>query len=222
MVMTKKRVAFITVGQSPRVDIMPEMLAEIGDRIEPVEFGLLDGLSKAEIAALEPTGEDYRIVSRLKDGSEAILPKAWVEARFQEMIDRIDGLGFDLIVLLCTGSFPSLCSRTLMVEAGRVIDHVVDALAMAGRTIGVMLPNPAQVGAWERSSEGRNPIIATHASPYTDRRFAAAAAELKGSDFVVMHCMGYNQAMRREVAEVYQRPVLLSRGAVAAVIRQLI
>jgi len=220
--MAQKRVAFITVGQSPRIDIMPEMLAEIGEGIEPVEFGLLDGFSRAEIAALAPKGEAYRIVSRLADGSEAVLAKDWVEARFQAMIDEVDAQGFDLIVLLCTGSFPSLRSRTMMVEAGRVVDHVVDALAMEGRTIGMMLPNAAQVGAFERSSAGRNPVVASHASPYTDRRFAAAAAELKDTDFVVMHCMGYDRAMRREVAEVSGRPVLLSRGAVAALVRQLI
>src|SRR5437870_4872709 len=49
-----KRVAFVTIGQTPRSDLVPEILARIGVPIEAVEFGALDGMSAAEIAAAAP------------------------------------------------------------------------------------------------------------------------------------------------------------------------
>lgn len=218
-----KRVAFITIGQSPRDDVMPEMLAQIGGGIEPTEFGLLDGLDRAEIAALEPAGDGYRLVSRLRDGSEVVIDKAWAERRLQEVIAEVDRRGFDLIVLLCTGSFPHLRSKTLLVGAGRVVDRLVDALSEDGRTVGMMLPNAKQVGAYERSSNGHAAMVATHASPYTGAcRFAEAVRELGRADFIVMHCMGYDAAMRAEVARLSGKPVLLSRGVAAAAVQQLL
>ena len=218
----KKRVAFVTIGQSPREDVLPEMLAQIGGGIEPAEIGLLDGLSREEIARLTPIGDGYRLVSRLRDGSEVVIAKDWAERRLQEVIEELDGNGFDLIVLLCTGSFPHQRSRTLLVEAGRVVDHLVDALSEDGRVVGVMLPNARQVGAYERSSNGQAPTVATHASPYGDSRFPDAVNELKDADLIVMHCMGYDAAMKAEVARLSGKPVLLSRGLVAAVAQQLL
>jgi len=215
------RIAFLTISQSPRDDLIPDLVAQIGGDNEAVEFGVLDGLSDSEISALAPRGEDLCLVSRLNDGRETTLSKGWVEGALQAKLDAIDGQGFDLIVLLCTGSFPMLHSKTLMVEAGRVVDHFVEALDDGGRKIGVMVPNADQVGNFQRSAGDGARSLYTHASPYTDRRFDAAARELGEADFIVMHCMGYDGAMRQQVAAVSGRPVVLSRNVVADAVRQL-
>ena len=64
------------------------------------------------------------------------------------------------------------------------------------------------------------------ASPYADaeRAVRAAAAEMKewGADLTVMDCMGYTLAMQEAVREVTDRPVILARGIVARVVRELI
>ena len=152
--MNRKRVAFVTIGQAPRDDLMPEILAQIGDGIEATEIGLLDGLSREEIAAHAPSDDGDRLVSRLTDGTEVLLDKSWVEGRLQEAVAEVDRGGFHLIVLLCTGNFPNLHSKTLLVESGRVVDHMVDALSADGRTVGLMVPNEAQVGDFARSAPG--------------------------------------------------------------------
>ena len=74
-----KRIGAITIGQSPRVDVVPEMQQILGPDVEIVQAGVLDGLSPEEIAALAPAGNgDSEIrrlrgspvlVSRLRDGS---------------------------------------------------------------------------------------------------------------------------------------------------------
>ncbi len=43
------RVGMITIGQSPRVDVVPEVAALVGRPMEVVEAGALDGLSLEEV-----------------------------------------------------------------------------------------------------------------------------------------------------------------------------
>ncbi len=217
----KPRVAFINIGQSPRNDVVPELLDESGVDVEVHEFGALDGYTEEQIIAMAPTDEGYRLVSRLRDGREVLLSRDWVAKRLQELLDRVDAEEYDLAVLLCTGSFPELHCRTLLVEAGRVVDAMVDALAEGRRRIGVLVPDKSQAQHWRGVTAGGAPCIASFASPYTDLRFRDAADEVAESEFIVMHCMGYNRAMRSEVAKQSGKPVLLSRSVVAGMIRQL-
>lgn len=43
---TMKKIGAITVGQSPRVDLIPEIQPILGDSVEIIQAGALDGLSK--------------------------------------------------------------------------------------------------------------------------------------------------------------------------------
>ena len=45
---TMKKIGAITVGQSPRVDLIPEIQPILGDSVEIIQAGALDGLSKGE------------------------------------------------------------------------------------------------------------------------------------------------------------------------------
>jgi protein AroM len=40
-----KKIGIITIGQSPRTDVVPEMSALFGEGVEVLECGALDGLS---------------------------------------------------------------------------------------------------------------------------------------------------------------------------------
>ena len=49
---TMKKIGAITVGQSPRVDLIPEIQPILGDSVEIIQAGALDGLSKEESQSL--------------------------------------------------------------------------------------------------------------------------------------------------------------------------
>ena len=51
---TMKKIGAITVGQSPRVDLIPEIQPILGDSVEIIQSGALDGLSKEEISKFVP------------------------------------------------------------------------------------------------------------------------------------------------------------------------
>lgn len=223
-----KRVAFVTIGQTPRSDLVPEILARIGAPIEAVEFGALDGMNAAEIAAAAPRPGEASLATRLAGGGETVVSKEWAQGRLQQIFDRIDRERFDLLVLLCTGHFPTLHSRTLMVEAQRVVDGFVDALAVDGCRLGVMVPLARQVDEFHVRGDARRDVRLTHFSPYagdqlaTASRLERATEELADSDMIVMHCMGYDEAMRARVAARTTRSVVLARRVVAGAIAQLI
>jgi protein AroM len=211
-----QRVAFVTIGQSPRTDVLPEILAEIRTEILPTERGVLDDLSLPEIQALSPKTGDERLVSCLRDGTEVILAKPAIEARLHEEFARLDTLGFDLIVLLCTGHFGRFDLKTRFLEPQHAVDHVVRGLTYGVRRLGVLLPNEKQIDEFH-GIPGAETSFA-FASPYTansESELATAAETLAGTGAIVMHCMGYTKAMRRQVMARAKLPVHLSRRIVA-------
>jgi protein AroM len=223
--MTKKlRLAFVTIGQSPRDDIVPEMLADIGGAVEAQEFGALDGLSDARIEDLTPRPGETAFATRLRDGREATIAKERVEILLQEVLERVDGENFDAVVLLCTGTHVKPLRNTLMIEAQRIVDSMVEAMAASSRRLGVILPLQRQIEEFPKrhvfSSRFSPKLIA--ASPYAGDDMAKKAAELEGCDLVVMHCMGYSEEMREQVRSAISSPVLLSRRIVSGAIRQII
>jgi protein AroM len=205
------KVAFVTIGQSPRADMTPDILAETRTEIEAHEFGVLDDLDDAAIAAMAPDTGEPRLVSRLRHGMEVVLGKSKVQARLQTMFDRMEG--FDLVVLLCTGHFEPFRVKGPFLEAQLTVDHFVAGLAYGAETVGVLVPHPEQTEEFH-GLPGKETVMA-HASPYMEGDFEEAGGKLAGADLIVMHCMGYSEAMRQRVVQASGRPVLLSRRMVA-------
>ena len=67
--------------------------------------------------------------------------------------------------------------------------------------------------------------VTASASPYAADPFPAlrqAGARLADADMLMMHCIGYTEAMRQAVMQAAGRPVLLSRRLVAHAIDLLL
>jgi len=227
--MSTRRIAFFTIGESPRIDIVPSMTAMLGSHVRVNEFGALDALDIAARAALAPHegSGHHRFVTRLRDGGSIELDKDATETRLADVMRQADGAGYDLLVPLCTGTaLPRL--RTLVVEPQQVVDQMMAALARHATRVGVLVPLPAQIGTLHLVQPMPCEVHIDHASPYErDAAHALAAFEragkaLAGCDFIVMHCMGYTEPMRAAVVRASGRPTLLSNGIVAHALAQLL
>ncbi len=224
---TPRRVAFFTIGQSPRSDVVPEMARVLGAHVRIDEFGALDGVDAAGLAALAPRPREYRFATRLRDGSQIELDAAAAEARLAHVMREADGQGYDVLVPLCTGTAIAPM-RTLVVEPQQVVDHLVAGLAQHCRKVGLVVPLEAQVDAFHMAAPLECETQVVHASPYeadaqqAARNFEAAGRELASCDLIVMHCMGYAQRMRDAVAQASGRPVLLSNRLVAQALAQIL
>jgi protein AroM len=219
----RKRAAFITIGQSPRPDILDEMRPWWdGLSLDIEERGALDGLTREEIESLAPRETDERLVSRLRDGTEVLLDAEWTHHRVEEIVRHLDEEGVHVIVILCTGRFHGLAPKGILVAAGPVVDHGLAAIADSAASIGVLLPNEGQKASFRCEPARDRRFVLSHASPYSGDRWETAARELEEADLVVMHCMGYTEPMRRKLAEKTGKPVLLARRMVAAAVAQIL
>ena len=82
------KIGALTIGQSPRNDLIPEIEAFFKGA-EIIQLGALDGLSKEQIADLAPSGDDEILVSKLKDDSWALMAESKIISLLQERTDEL-------------------------------------------------------------------------------------------------------------------------------------
>lgn len=225
--MVSRRIAFVTIGQTPRDDIVPEMVSEIsagtaGAKVHVDEFGVLDGLSADDLGKMMAGEGEASFATRMADGREVVTSKDRTEDRLNHMLGEIDKAGFDLVVLLCTGTAIVPLKDTLVVEAQRIVDATAGALAASARRVGVIVPLERQVAQFTMRHAAMTPAKVIAASPYSNDDLKARAAAMRDCDLIVMHCMGYSAAMFEQVRSSVDAPVLLSRRIVAGVVRQML
>ena len=60
------KVGIVTIGQSPRVDVVPEIIEIAGVRADYLESGALDGLEISGIAKLAPAKDELHACNQIK------------------------------------------------------------------------------------------------------------------------------------------------------------
>lgn len=221
-----RKIGMITIGQSPRIDIIPEMREVLGADVEILEAGALDGLTLEEVEKFYPKGKDYILCTRMSDGTEVVVAKRFIIPRVQKCIDLLSEKGAEIIVFICTGLFPPFSSRKLFVEAQKILDHSILALHGEKERMGLLIPLSDQIKQARRKYDRlKGRVIIKAASPYGPEDEISIAAEgLKKADphVIVMHCMGYTQAMKKKVMEIIGKPTILARSLVARTVKELI
>ena len=219
-------VGMITIGQSPRSDVVPDMVEILGPGVEIRERGALDGLSPREIATLAPKPDDDLLVTRLADGSSVFVAKRHMVARVQALIDELETGGVTMTALLCTGAFPRFRSRRPFVEPQEVLLGLLRGLSWEGR-LGVLTPSvphvPQTDARWRAA--GFDPVVVP-LSPYEEEDPAALhAARLALSEgqagLVVMDCIGFRRKTRDTLQRELGVPVLVANLLVARVVAEL-
>lgn len=218
------RIAAITIGQSPRPDIIPELRTLIGKPVEIVELGALDALELAAIETLAPGAGEFPLVTRLRNGRSVHLRPAWVEERLQECISQLEG-EVELALLLCTGSFRRFRAQKPVLFPGQLLLAITRSVA-ADKRLGVLTPDPGQQEEQLRRWRQVSPeVIIQPANPYeSGKAVELAARQLAGAAcaLVVMDCLGYTLAMQTLVRQIVQKPVLLARSVLARVAAEML
>jgi protein AroM len=222
----KIKIGAITVGQSPRIDVTPEFEASLGISAELVQAGALDGFSLEEVRQFAPQKGDYRLVTRMRDGTEVHIAERHIHRFMQDSILRLEAAAVDMIVLFCTGEFPRLDSRRLIIKPDVLMEHLIPGILPRGR-LGALLPSPEQAASmknkWRKT--GLETVFDA-ASPYTgtEADFRAAARRLAagGADLIVLDCIGFTGAMKRIIREESGKPVILPRTLLGRVCGELL
>src|SRR5699024_994896 len=221
-----KQIGVITIGQSPRTDIMSEMTTHFAEDVTFIEKGVLDHKSSSEIARLAPGTNDTLLVYRLTDGTEVHMGKEKIIPIIQQLIDALNEEAVDLIIIACTGSFPTFKSDKQIIYPDYLLNHLVKGIFIDG-TLGVIVPNDNQQEMIAQKWGKEDYTTITHTvSPYTysETALIESVKHLNDTDVkaIVLDCFGYNQSMKH-VAQTYtKKPIILSRQLIYQTIAGII
>ena len=222
----KPKIGMISIGQSPRPDILNIFEDAWGDRAEMIEAGALDGLTDADVKRMAPNEGDDVLVVKMADGSQHIVGRRYLLPRIQACADALQEEQIEAAILLCTGDFRPFRYPVPFIIPQKIVDNTVAALASAGQVVGVMIPTGEQQKQMRRNlaCNGIVPVFATASPHLGNDGIIEAAHQLKRYDinFVVMHCFGYTREMRDIVKETTGKPVILSNLLVAKVTGEML
>ncbi len=214
------RVGFVTIGQSPRTDV----LSEIGrylKGVEVIECGALDGLTLEDVKKLAPSKGEYILVTRMRSGAEVKVGREKISERVQACIDKLSSVA-DVLVFICTGEFPNLRPRKIFIEPSALLEKVVESIAVS--RLGVIIPSPDQVvevtDKWVRVVDD---VCVEASSPYGggEEGLRAAASKLRNCELIVLDCVGYSLRAKEIVRSVTGKPVILARTLIGRVVGEL-
>jgi len=221
-----RQIALITIGQTPRDELVQEVGGWLPDRISIIQAGALDGLSSVMIAAHAPATAEKALVTQLQDGSEASVDGGFAHARLQQAIRGLENQ-VDLIGVVCSAPFPALACRVPLVIPYRLLQGALAAAALPGPW-GVLVPAAMQIQPvrGELQQWGLNAVVLA-VSPYTagdDEDIAVAVRRLReaGASAVFLNCFGYTLAMKRAAQAAGGCPVVAIRSLFGRMLAELV
>lgn len=221
------KLAFATIGEAPRDDLVPYLRSQLPAGLEVEEDGVLNHLDAAGRRALDAGDDSLHMVTRDRAGHAYRLSHERTLPEMQRVVDGLVERGAELVVILCGADWTSVRSPVPVVNPGLLFPNVVQALGQ-GLKLGVIKPDEGQIPhtIQHYTSLGLDPVV-TAASPYHDDRLARAerAAETlreAGADMIWMTCVGMNEDMRAAVRAVHPRPTILARSLLARIIGELV
>lgn len=218
---------FLTIGQSPRHDLSATIESGLPENIRTRHIGALDGLNPDEVERdYKPGADKPWLISRLKDGSTVTLDSDKIGQRLQVCISRLESEGTNVIVLLCTGEFPALVTKSAwLIEPDNVVCQTAGGL-LAGMQVGIILPLSQQIDEARRKWDFLTPTpLFSAASPYDDvsPSLIIAATELlqSGAKALVLDCMGYSSEHKQTLRHAgIAVPILVSGSIMAGVLSE--
>jgi len=219
-----KKIGMLTIGQSPRDDILPGLMEILGKNVEIVEAGALDGKTMEDVKKIPLRVEDYILVSRMRDGTEIKITKKYILPLMQEKLDLLESKGIRLTVVMCTGNFPQFKSKGLVVTPKEILKGVMEGSMKKGR-LGVVYPTaeqiPMAVGEWGRPGVE---IYPDTVSPYEPKDVEGLCKRLAAQnlDLVLLNCFGFPTEIKKKIAAATGKPVVQANTLVAHVLAELI
>ncbi len=213
-------IGLVTIGQSPRDDVVPSMFPGM-DPVNLVQAGALDDLSDNEIDALYPSGSELPLVTRLADGREVVIAKPRISPLMEQAIARLEDQGATMICVLCTGEFALKSRVATLIYPDKVLAGVVDGLFTSGK-LGVLMPHAGQI-AWalEKWSRPGRQVVADWISPYqaeADPKTVFERIAAQGVAGIVLDCMGFDAGIAALGQRLTGLPIIQANRMVGSVL----
>ncbi|MFX0052928.1 MAG: AroM family protein [Candidatus Hermodarchaeota archaeon] len=221
--MLKSKIGLLTIGQSPREDILPELLPFLSPHLETVEVGLLDGLNFENINDLKPETTESQLITRLNDGSQVQLSERKICKLLPRAIHRmITERKVNAVGILCTHNFPKSDFSCPIIYPFDYLKFLVN-FVLKIKNLGVIIPSNDQIEMTENKWETEK-IIVEAKSPYNKsnswRRIIQPLVQEK-VEAIVLDCIGYKIRDKQTIQNLIPVPILLPSAILVFTINQL-
>lgn len=219
-----KQIGMLTIGQSPRDDLIPALMEILGEDYRIIEAGALDDHTYEDIQKIDLNPEHYILVSRMRDGREIKITKKYVIPMMQKQLDKIEAQGIRLTVVMCTGKFPQFQSKGLVITPSEILKGVIEGSLKAGK-LAVVYPTAEQMPYAERDFGRENIMLyADTVSPYEPEDVEGLLSRLKkeAPDLIFLNCFGFPTALKVQIQETTGKPTIHSSSVIARVLKELI
>lgn len=230
-----KKLGVVTIGQSPRPDILTDMIPYWRPSIQILETGALDGWEMEKISSLDRQPGDRLLATRLRNGTTVVLPEKHIHTELRRCVKQLEDADSDFVLFLCTGKMPDkLQSRVPMLFPQKILQGFVRAVFPQKRIL-ILTPESEQMAhlhtEWNQYGLDAAVLPLSPFSPVTDPD-ARGEGSHSWSDVlscitadpasvVVMDCMSYSNEMKLKIARETGKMVILARTLVGRVAGEL-
>jgi len=221
------KLAFATIGEAPRDDLVPYLRSKLPGPLEVEEDGVLNHLNESGRRELDTHDDTLHMVTRDREGNAYRLNYQRTLPHMQRVVDGLVERGADMVVILCGADWSSVRASVPVVNPGVLFPNLVQALGK-GLKLGIIKPDEGQIPHTVKhyTAIGLDPVV-TAASPYgADRlelaRRAAETLRDQGAEMIWMTCVGMDEDMRDAVHEILPLPTILARSVLARIIAELV
>lgn len=209
----------MTIGQTPRDDILPDLLSFVDRPLKRFEFGVLDNMDDDDWDNLQPAKDEMRFSCRLRDGSYVMVSADAVEQRVADLCSRLDHQDFDLIVVFSTMLYLDFNTRTPLLHTQRVVDAWIETLILSENRIGVIYLLEEQHDRFGKRFVGlsRNLQSCTLTGQYNN--IECIADKLHDCDIVLLNSVSYTEQVAKRISKMIGKPVVTADRVLAANLR---
>jgi protein AroM len=205
--MTKKRIGALTIGQSPRPDLVAP-LEELLPDCEILQAGALDDLTMEEVR--DASNDAYRLVTQMRNRAVVMVGESFIAPRLQVALNRLEAQGVVAALLLCAGTFENLHGTRPLYKPFKIGCGVLRALNM--KSIGLITPVAEQEVPIQQRWEamGWEPTVWTADLGVQDEAFQQqldAQIHLNELDCIVLDFVGHPLEQVTQLQRAVQLPV---------------
>jgi len=218
-----KKICFLTIGQSPREDVLSEIFPRLSSTCTIVQAGALDGLSRKEIDRLKPEEGHLPLISRLRNGQAVIVSREKILPLLQAQINKLEQEEVEIIALLCTEDFADLHSKKRLLLPFNLLKEEILKLSPSGLVVFIPLKEQRKM-AEAKWRIPRIELLIEILNPYQDvSNFTLLISKLdrKENFLLVFDCLGYSISLAQSISKRLALPYLLPRMILAQEINSL-
>ncbi|MEW5933693.1 MAG: AroM family protein [Bacillota bacterium] len=210
----------VTIGQSPRPDIVGDLRQVWGDKFRVEEAGALDFLTEHEIRELQPKAGEHALFTALRDGRPVLVARERLIPYLQKGIDLLVGRGASCVMVMCTSPFEGLRADVPLVLPHRVLAGFVRAVLAPGSRVVVALPVPEQVEEARSRWTGRGmqvvgEVVTSPFAPVDLLEVEFAGLPGWKPEGVILDCFGFGSRVVEVVRRIFRGPVFSARHLAA-------